>query len=64
MPKVDIAVSVGRSVVQDIGGTARAGSASLLVNAGFGPMFQQLRLQLRQVGLHGKGGLRQVHRGL
>ena len=58
--QVDAAVGVGRAVVQDEGGAAGAGGANALVEVLLLPPLEQLRLGLRQVGLHGESGFRQI----
>ena len=58
--EVDGAVGVGRAVVEDVGGAAGAGLAQLFIEAQRGPFFEAKRLILRQICLHGEGGLRQV----
>ena len=58
--QVNVAVGIRRTIVQNIRRLTGAGLANLLVDSGLLPLFQQLRLQLRQVGLHGEGGLRKI----
>ena len=67
--EVDGAVGVGRAVVQDVAGLAGAGPADLAVEVvpirvGLLPGGEARGLVLRQVGLHGEAGLREVERGL
>ncbi len=57
--QVDGPIGVGRAVVQQIGGAARAGFAQLLIEAQRGPPGQPKRLILGQIGLHREGGLGQ-----
>jgi hypothetical protein len=57
---VDVAVRVGRAVVQDEGLGAGAGGAHLAVDVGRLPALEHLRLALGQVGLHRKAGLGEV----
>ena len=59
---VDVAVGVGRAVVQDVQRGALAGRADLLVDLLLGPVLTHLGLSLHQVRLHGEAGFRQVHR--
>jgi hypothetical protein len=61
-PEVDVAVGVGRAVVQDEAGTALAGGADPAVEVVLLPLRQPLRLGLRQVGLHGEVRPGQVQR--
>src|SRR6185295_4360699 len=61
---MDIAVGVGRSVMQDIVGFSLAGLANRVIKSGFVPLGEKPGLQLSQVGLHGKVGLRKVDRFL
>jgi len=60
--QVDVAVGVGRTVVQDVGLAAGAAFQDALVDAGILPFFQHLGLFLAELGLHGKVGARQVQR--
>ena len=57
---MDIAVSIGRAVVQYVKGGAAAGLSDFGIDIVFGPLVAQLRLTLRQVSLHRKACLRQV----
>ena len=57
---VDVAVGVGRAVVQDELGTILANFAQLLVQANAVPALQDLRFALWQAGLHWEGGVRKV----
>ena len=59
---VDVAVGVGRPVVQDEFLPARARPAQLAVKILLLPALLDLRLLLRQAGAHGKVGLRQENR--
>jgi hypothetical protein len=52
---VDLAVGVGRAVVQDELGRAAAGVAQLLVDALVFPFLGPARLALGQVAAHGEG---------
>jgi hypothetical protein len=63
MTDVNLAVGIGRAVVQDELGTILANFAQLLVQANAVPALQDLRFALRQAGLHGEGGVRKVKRG-
>ena len=58
--EVDGTVSVGRSVVEDVLGLAFAGFADLAVEVLVEPALETGGLVLREIGLHGEGGLRQV----
>ena len=60
MADVDVAVGVGRTVVQDEFVAPGTGLAQLLIQAAFLPLLQQLRLALGQIAAHGKIGLGQV----
>jgi hypothetical protein len=62
--QVNVAVGVGRPVVQDVGGLSQPRRADLVIQAGFVPVGQQPGFQLAQVGLHGEIGLGQVNRFL
>ena len=57
---VDVAVGVGRPVVQDVLRPAPAGGAQFSVQVHFLPALQDFRLALREAGLHRKIRLRQV----
>ena len=63
MTDVDLAVGIGRAVVQDELRTILANLAQLTVQANTVPALQDLRFALRQAGLHGEGGVRKVKRG-
>ena len=54
------AVGVRWAVVQDVCRPSFARLSNLAVNVHFFPFFQPFRLVLRQIGLHGKSGLRQI----
>jgi len=60
MTDVDLAVGIGRTVVQDERGTVLANLAQLPVQANAVPALQDLRFALGQAGLHGEGGVRKV----
>ena len=60
---VQLAVGVGRAVVQDELGCPAAGIAQLLVNALFIPLLGPGGLALGQVAAHGEGGVGHVQRG-
>ena len=57
--QVDGTIGVGRAVVEEIGRAALAGLAQLVIKAQRGPAGQPKWFILGQIGLHGKGGLRQ-----
>ena len=57
---VDVAVGIGRAVVQHKAGRTAAGSAQLFVNALFFPFLHPARLALGQVAAHGEGGIGQI----
>ncbi len=59
---MDVAVGVRRPVMQDELRPAHGLLAQAIVKAHFGPALEQLRLALRQAGLHGEVGLRQEQR--
>ena len=61
--EVDGSVGVGRAVVEDVFGGAGAGGADLGVEVLLLPGGEANGLVLRQVGLHGEGGLGQVQGG-
>ncbi len=54
MTDVNLAVGIGRAVVQDELGTILANFAQLLVQANAVPALQDLRFALRQAGFMGK----------
>src|SRR5262249_47282888 len=56
---MDVAVGVGRAVVQHELGPSMRGVAQALVHAELGPAGEDLRLLLRQAGTHREIGLRQ-----
>ena len=58
--EVNAAVGVGRPIVQHVGGASGARGANLLVEIFLFPALDELGLGLRQVGLHGEGGLGQI----
>ena len=60
---MDGAVGVGGAVVEDVLRAAGAGLADLAVEVGGLPPGKAGGLVLREVGLHGKGGLGQVEGG-
>ena len=67
--EVDGAISVRRAVVEDVARLAGAGLANLAVEVvplevRLLPRGEARGLVLRQVGLHGKAGLREIERGL
>jgi len=55
---------VRRSIVQDVGGRARARLLDAAVEIRGLPLGQLLGLVLRKIGLHGEGGARQIERVL
>ncbi|MGY3355791.1 hypothetical protein ACVWZK_002454 [Bradyrhizobium sp. GM0.4] len=59
VPDMDVAIGVGRAVMQHEFGAALGFLAELVVKADVVPVFQQLRLALRQAGPHREFGLRQ-----
>jgi hypothetical protein len=61
--QVDGPAGIGRAIVQNIAGCAFAGLADTLVDSHLLPSSQYFGLVLRQVGLHGEGGLRQIDGG-
>ncbi len=61
--EVDGAVGVGGTVVEDVFGLAGAGGADLAVEVVLLPLGEACGLVLREIGLHGKGGLGQVEGG-
>ena len=60
---VDVAIGVGRAVMQHEFRFSRARLAHLPSQVGLPPMRQQFRLLLRQAGAHGEIGFRQIKRG-
>ncbi len=58
--EVDGSVGVGRAVVEDVLRLAGAGFADLAVEVGLLPFKEACGLILREIGLHGEGGLGQV----
>ena len=62
VPDMDIAIGVGRTVMQDEFVAAFRGRAELPVQIALFPASQDLRLALRQARTHGKFGLRQKQR--
>ncbi len=57
--QVDVPVGVGRPVVEHVRALVSIGRGHLAIGVGLFPALELLGLVLRQVGLHGKGGLRQ-----
>jgi len=64
LAEVDLAVGVGRPVVQHVGGPFGRAFADPAVDADAVPPVQDLGLPLRQVGLHRELGAREVDRTL
>ena len=64
VPDVDLAVRVGRAVMQDEGGCSAARGTDLSVDVLGLPAGQRLGLAGGEVRLHGEAGLRQVQRVL
>src|SRR5262249_56341288 len=62
VPNMDIAIGVGRAVMQDEFVTAIRAGAQLLVEIALFPARQDFRLALRQARAHGEFGLRQEQR--
>ena len=60
--KMDLAVGVRRTVVQQILRRVLARFANTLINADFLPQLEPFGLVLRQICLHGEVSLRQVQR--
>src|SRR3954451_9669334 len=63
MTEVNGPVGIWRSVVKHVSCSPLPGLADTLVNPHLLPASQGFRLILRQVGLHGKLGLRQIDGG-
>ena len=63
MTDVNAAIGIGRAVVQNKLRPTFALRAQLLIQANLVPALQNLRLALRQGGLHRKLGVRQIKRG-
>ena len=59
---VDVAVGVGRAVVQQKLRAIAALLAQALIEVHLGPALQQARLEVGQAGPHGEGGLGQKQR--
>jgi len=64
MADVNAAVGVWRAVVQHVERPAAPGLLDQLVEALALPAGQDLRLALREIGLHGKVSLGEIQRGL
>ena len=62
MPHVDMAVGVGRPVVEDPQGALGRGLANPAVDVRGLPVLEHLGLELGEIGLHREGRLRQVQR--
>ncbi|MGX0965827.1 hypothetical protein AB7M63_006276 [Bradyrhizobium japonicum] len=60
VPDMDVAVGVGRAVMQHEFGAALGFPAQLVVETDVVPIFQQFRLALRQAGAHREIRLRQI----
>jgi hypothetical protein len=60
MPDMDVAVGIGRPVMQDEFGAAGRFLAQAVVEADFVPVFSDFRLALRQAGAHREFRLRQI----
>ena len=63
MAHVDLAIGVGRAVVQDELGLTQAGVTQLFINAFFFPFLHPARLAFGQVATHGEGRVGQVQGG-
>jgi len=63
-PEVDMAVGVGRAVVENVAGTAPALLAKPAVKPHLFPFLEDFGLFYGQVGPHGKIGSRQIERFL
>jgi hypothetical protein len=61
---VDMTVGIRRAVVKDPERALGGGLADLPVDVHPVPLLDHVRLELRQVGLHREGGLREVERVL
>ena len=57
---MDITVGIRRAIVEDIGRLAGTGRTNAVVQAGFLPASQLLRLHLGEIRLHREVGPRQV----
>ena len=62
MPDMDVAVGIGRPVVEDEAGTAFGGRPQPPVKIELPPALKDFRLLLRQAGAHRKVGFRQKQR--
>src|SRR3989441_673725 len=61
---VDTAVGIRRTIVQHVEGPAAPGLLDALIEVLALPASQDLRLALREIGLHGKVSLGEIQRGL
>ena len=59
---VDVAVRIGRAVVQDVGFLAFRMLLELVINIFPLPVLDGLWFQITEIGLHGKIGFRQIER--
>lgn len=57
MPHVQVAVGIGRAVVEHIAGSAVPVGQHVPVDVVFRPELEGFRLFFPEVGLHGKGGM-------
>src|SRR5207244_13287472 len=61
--EVDRTIGVRRTIMQDVSRRALTGLTNALVDVHLLPAGQQFGLVLRQIGLHGEGGLGQIDSG-
>ena len=61
MTDVDVAVGIGRAVVQDEFGAAGGNFAQLLITFFVLPLLHPCRLALGQIAAHGEGGFVEVY---
>ena len=64
VPRVNVAVGIGRAVVQNVGGLALVARHNPFVELHLFPLFQNQGLFLGQPGPHGKFGFRQIDGGV
>ncbi len=55
---MEMTIGVRRTIMQDVAGAVSANSANFTVKIFLLPFFEDLRLTLGKIGLHGKIGLR------
>ena len=63
MAQMDRPIGIGRTIVEYVSGGCPASFTNPLIDPHLFPACQQFGLILRQVGLHGKFGFRQIDGG-